>query len=225
MVQYLHTFHPKKWKEINEEEKKKVHFCSKLEVEKCFSPSITIFITIRAWKVATFADFWFGFSCHTLTSCSKIAARSSFCFGTVLTFIKTALFNRTQCITVSSLCAQKPAVISDPLTRAFQLDFAVIRRDSEMKRCHHILHKIRSSGRWESNTQVSWAAILLRSNPTQTLCPHCRAVSAHHREAERRGDRKVFRCVGERQEQEDSASIHGFLRHENFSIWEEDGEV
>lgn len=143
----------------------------------------------------------------------------------MLTFIKTALFNRTQCITVSSLRAQKPAVISDPLTRAFQLDFAVIRRDSEMKRCHHILHKIRSSGRWESNTQVSWAAILLRSNPTQTLCPHCRAVSAHHREAERRGDRKVFRCVGERQEQEDSASIHGFLRHENFSIWEEDGEV
>lgn len=47
----------------------------------------------------------------------------------------------------------------------------------ERKQCHRILHKIGSLRLRESNTQVRWAAALLRSNPNQTICPHCRAVS------------------------------------------------
>lgn len=39
---------------------------------------------------------------------------------------------------------------------------------------------------------VGRPAAAMRSNPTQTLCPHCRSVSTNHRAAE-----TVFRCVGE----------------------------
>lgn len=50
--------------------------------------------------------------------------------------------------------------------------------------------KIHSPRLKESNTQVSWAAALLRSNPTQTLCPHCRAVSQKQTTARGREERK-----------------------------------
>lgn len=55
----------------------------------------------------------------------------------------------------------------------------------EIKQWHHILRKIQCLKLQESNTQVSWAAMLLRSNPIQTTCPHCRAVSPNHAQRKR----------------------------------------
>lgn len=43
-----------------------------------------------------------------------------------------------------------------------------------------------------AKAHVGRPAAAMRSNPTQTLCPHWRSVSTNHREAE-----TVFRCVGE----------------------------
>ncbi|TNN69805.1 hypothetical protein EYF80_020037 [Liparis tanakae] len=53
-----------------------------------------------------------------------------------------------------------------------------------------------------SNTQVSAAAAPLRSNPTQTLCPHGRAVSPNHGARRRKTEfgQIVLRRVGATQQ-------------------------
>lgn len=108
----------------------------------------------------------------------------------MLTFIKTALFNRTQCITVSSLRAQKPAVISDPLTRAFQLDFAVIRKWSDAT-IFYIRFEApgdESQTHKSAEQQYCWGQIQLRRSA------HTAELSLHTTERPR--EEETEKCLG-----------------------------